>query len=558
MAIDKNCKVTNNSGAAVVALNAFNSSTNVAANSPKQGYMQQLKLLTSGANATIGDGADATIVLDETYVDSTGKTQPCYIYDLLFSKPDSLFPVAVQAEMLDFAKQSYPDITLTSAQNANMAKALAFCQNIMTSPTSKMSVAFQAAMTNALKESSIAKIEAAMSAFWNQYPVFAGLDFKSYVAVSTYLRAFAYLWGMNDKGEAGQTYYVYASSGGGDSSSGGVTNTGKIVFSKKSNAPSPADPSDPNSGFDITYTPSSGSPTTLTFDNGQLIDGSGAIALNGGFGFKGTFTNDTGDTTVWPVFSGTVLNLKAMVIPLAPESGWDKFWSSLSFEKLLNYFLQGMGVWMAIDFLKQKLTGKEKKLADDKANKNEGGEPDKQQQQDADESADKVGEAAQKDDQDLADRAAPNDEVKVADNQQAFDDAVENVRGEGSAAYKNVAEDNLKGGIESANQQIEDLAEIEVTPALEEAGTNLANAQSSLESGDLSSAADSLGSVNEALPQIVDDMGSSVSSELKEQVNDAVEVQDRAKDISEETEESSEKSGTGDEEPFDDPTLPVE
>lgn len=558
MAIDKNCKVTNNAGVAAVALNAFNSSTNVASNSPKQGYMQQLKLLKSGSKSTIANGATATLVLDETYVDSTGATQPCYIYDLLFSKPDSLFPVAVQSEVLDFAKQSYPSISLTSAQNANMAKALTFCENIMTSPTSKMAVAFQAAMTNALKEGSVAKIDAAMATFWQQYPAFAGLDFPSYVAASTYLRAFAYLWGMNDKGEPGQTYYVYTSSAGGGSSSGGVTNTGKIVFSKKANAPSPADPTDPNSGFDITYTPTSGPSTSLTFDNGQLIDGAGAIALNGGFGYKATFTNQTGDTTVWPIFSGTVVNLKAMAIPLAPESGWDKFWSGLSFEKLLDYFLKVMGVWMALDFLKQKLTAKEKKLADDEANKNEGKEPDKQQQEEADEAADKVGDAAQKENQDLADRAAPGDDIKVASNQQEFDDAVENVRGEGSAAYKNVAEDNLKGGIDSANKQIEDLAEIEVTPALEEAGTNLEKAQTSLESGDLSSAGDSLGSVNEALPKIVEDMGSSVSEELKEQVSDAVEVQEQAKDISEETDENSEESASGDEEPFEDSTVPLD
>lgn len=557
MAIDKTCKVTNNSGVTVVALNAFNSSTNVANNSPKQGYMQQLDLLKVSGAATLATGANGTVVLDETYKDSSGNSQPCYIYDLLFSKPDSLFPVAVQAEVLDFAKQSYPDITLTSAQNANMTKALAFCQNIMTSPTSKMSVAFQAAMTDALKQGSIDKIEAAMTAFWNQYPVFAGLDFPSYVAVSTYLRAFAYLWGMNDKGQPGQTYYVYTSSGGG-SSSGGVTNAGKIVFAKKSGAPSPADPSDPNSGFDITYTPTSGPSTKLTFDNGQLIDGTGAIALNGGFGYKATFTNETGDTTVWPVFSGTVLNIKAMAVPLAPESDWHKFWSSLSFEKLLDYFLQGMGVWMALDFLKQKLTAKEKKLADDKANKNEGGEPDKQQQEEANDSAEKVGEAAQKEDQDLADRAAPNDKIEVAEDQKEFEDAVENVRSEGSEAYKNVAEDNLKGGIDSANKQIEDLAEIEVTPELEEAGGKLADAENSLESGDLSSAAGNLGDVNEALPKIVEDMGSSVSSELKEQVSDAVEVQDRAKEISEETDEASEKSGSGEEEPFDDTVPPVE
>ena len=68
-----------------------------------------------------------------------------------------------------------------------------------------------------------------------------------------------------------------------------------------------ADPTDPDSGFDISYTPTGGSPTSLKFEQGQLIDDKGAIGLNGSFGFAGTFTSKKGDTTVWPIFSGTLV-----------------------------------------------------------------------------------------------------------------------------------------------------------------------------------------------------------------------------------------------------------
>ena len=46
------CTITNNSGGPIVVLNAYNSSTNVASNSPKQGYMQELNALPSMAAPT--------------------------------------------------------------------------------------------------------------------------------------------------------------------------------------------------------------------------------------------------------------------------------------------------------------------------------------------------------------------------------------------------------------------------------------------------------------------------------------------------------------------------
>lgn len=369
MTVNTSCTITNNSGKSVVVLNAFNSSTNVAQNSTKQGFLQDLRLLTmSTGGSVLANGATATMTLNETYVDSKGNTRPSYIYDLLISQPDSLFPVMVVGESLDFDSMSYPAITVTSAAAANMAKGFNFCKNIMTSPSSKMASAFQAAMSDAFKLGSVADINKAIAAFFNQYPPFAGLDFPSYVAVSTWLRGFAYAWAMDDKGQPGQTYYVYSAPEAGKK---GATSEGTIVFKPNANATSPADPTDRQSGMTITLTGSSGGTTALKFVDGQLIDDTGsAVALNCTFGFAGTFTGKDTDTTAWPIMVGTMLNKPVIVIPLAPESGWHKFWTNLSFSKLVTYFLTAMGVWMAIDFLKQKLKGKEKALDDKKSNEN--------------------------------------------------------------------------------------------------------------------------------------------------------------------------------------------
>ncbi|MBZ5710979.1 hypothetical protein [Nannocystis pusilla] len=557
MAINTDCKITNSSGKSVVVLNAANSSTNVAQNSTQQGYLQDLTLLTGkSGGAVLADGASDTFTLDETYVDENGDTKTSYIYDLLFSQPDSLFPVMVVGESLNFDSMSYPDITLTAAAAANMGKAFSFCQNIMTSPTSKMAVAFQEAMSDALRLKTVAAIDQAIAAFFNQYDAFKGLDFPSYVAVSTWMRGFAYLWGMDESGKVGQTYYVYSAP---DAGKTGATSEGTIVFARKGNAPSPADPTDRQSAMTITLKSTSGTTTALKFADGQVIDSAGgAIALNCSFGFKGTFTGKDTDTTAWAILTGTMLDKPVIAIPMAPDSDWDQFWSGLTFEKLLNYFLQAMGVWMALDFLKQKLTAKEKKLNDDRANKNDGRDPDAQQQADADEASDKVGDAVATQDQKLIDSADPSGKVKLPESDSEFSQAVSEVRPQASEAYQAVAEDNINGAIESAGSQLNDLAQIEVTPDIQEAESDLVDAKQSLSDGDLAAANKSLDSVNKQLPEIVENMGDQVSAELKQQVEEAVEAQEEASEIADETSDNADEAGSGDETPFEDGEIPVE
>lgn len=557
MTINTDCKITNSSGKSVVVLNAANSSTNVAKNSPQQGYLQDLKALPGQSGAVVlADGASDTFTLNGTYVDAQGDTKTAYIYDLLVSQPDSLFPVMAVGESLNFDSLSYPAITVTADAAANMAKAMNFCQNIMTAPTSKMAVAFQSAMSDALKLTSVAAIDKAIAAFFDQYDSFKGLDFASYVAVSTWLRGFAYRWGMGDDGKLGQTYYVYSAPEAGKS---GATSEGTIVFAKKADAPSPADPTDRQSGMTITLKATGGSTTALNFADGQVVDGDGgAIALHCSFGYKGTFTGEQTDTTAWVILTGKILDKPVIAIPLSPESDWSKFWSSLTFEKLLTYFLQAMGVWMALDFLKQKLTAKEKKLDDDRANENEGDDPDAQQVSDADEASSEVGDAVASGDQDLIDSVDTSGKVKLAVTDDDFSKSVSDVRTDGSDAYSGVAEDNLGGAIDSAGAQLNDLAQIEVTPDIQEAEGDLVDAKQSLQSGELDAANKSLGEVNKALPDIVENLGDQVGAELRAQVEDAVQAQEEASDIAEESSENADDAGSGEEEPFEDDVLPIE
>jgi len=551
--IENNCKITNNSDKDLVVLNAFNSSTNVACKSTQQGYMQELELMTftGDSQQILVNGASGTVLLDGTYTDSEGKTQPQYIYDLLISTPKSLFPIMTFGEALDFVTMAYPDITVTEAAAKNMEKALNFCKNIMTSPSSQMATAFQAAMNTAFSKGTITESDQVMAEFWNQYDIFAGLDFPSYVAVSTWMQSFVYLWGMSEEAQPGQTYYVYSAAAAGQE---GVTSEGKIVFAKKASASSPADPTDHNSGMTITLQNNDESPTSLTFSRGQLIDSpGGAIALSGSFCYAGTFNGKQSDTTVLTILTGTILGKQVIALTLAPDSGWQKFWHSLSFSKLFRYFMEATGLWMALDFLKQKLFGKNKKLADERANENQGREPDPEQRDQARLDGDDIGDNARNEDQELLDRAAGQDvEARVPD-QAEFDGAVSEVRADGAEALNDVARDNLRGGIDSAQEQIAELAEIEVNPLLEEAQGNLIQAEESLDGGDLSSAQSRLTDVTDQLPIIVEEMGEEVSEETKERCEEQVKVQEEVEEVVEETLEHSDSISDGGEEPFEEP-----
>ena len=554
MAVNNVLNLNNASGSDVVVLNATNSVANVQNNSTHQGYLQDLTILPLSGNNVLSSGGASTAKLDNTYVDANGQVQTSYVYTLLVSRPGSLFPVMSVGELLDFKSFSYPPVTVTKSAADNMNKALSFCQNIMTAPSSKMAVAFQAVMTTAFESGTITAAEAKIADFFNTYPPFKGLDFPSYVAVSTWMQAYAYIWGMNAKGQPGQTFYIYSAPAEGQS---GTTSEGTITFTANPNPPNPADPTDRQSGMTITLTPTSGPDTKLTFVSGQLTDGAeGAVALNCSWGYRGTFTGSGSDTTVIPILAGTLLIKKVMAIPIAPESGFSKFWSSLSFSKLFGYFMQAMGLWMALDFLKQKLTAKDDKLADDKGNENKGDDPTSDQVDKAKESGDAVGEKALAESKAKADQVSPDDPPNVPEDDAAFDSAVNDVRADGTAALDQVATDNVSGGIDSASTQIQELAEIEMTPSLNTAATDLEGASQALQDGDLSAATSGLGDVNEALPKALDELGEQVDASMKAQVDEAIEAQSEAAEVAEETSKNSDATETGDEEPFDDPVIP--
>jgi hypothetical protein len=221
--IDKSCTITNNAGKSVVVLDAYTSATNVANNAPQKGYQQTLKLLPlAEGGQVLANGATGTVTLNDTRTEN-GETEPNYLYQLLISEPQSLFPVLDVGVALQFesSPMSYPPVTVAAAAAKNMTLAFTFCQNLMAYPGSNLAKGFMQAMTAAQQQSKVSDMMQTIADYFNNTTGFKGLDFLSYLAVSTYMQSFAWTWGLAASGQPGRTYWLYASSDAGQQQSGG-------------------------------------------------------------------------------------------------------------------------------------------------------------------------------------------------------------------------------------------------------------------------------------------------------------------------------------------------
>jgi hypothetical protein len=559
--VNTTCTVVNKSSKAVVVLDAYQSATTVPAYSTATGYQQQLKALPLSTGGTVlAAGASATVTLNDTYV-SGGQTKPSYIYQLLMSQPAGLFPVANVGEVIDFATSAYPDVVITDAEANNMNLGFAFVQNIMAYPGSQLATGFVAAMNSAQGQSTSTSMTAAVAAYFNSTKSYQGLDFASYLAISTHMKQFAWTWGLDASGNPGRTYYLYAASDAGGS--GSSQGQGSVTISLPGGAPNPADPSDPNSGYTITLS-TGGNTSQLSFSSGQFVDNPNvdtpAICLQGSYALKSTFTQKSTDNVLWPVITGTVNGVKVIGVSQAPADAFTSWLKSLlpkSFDDLFNDFMKIMGLAMAIDFLKNKLSGKKEALDNDEANENDGAPPSDEQVADADAGAEQIGNEAQAQAQDVADRMG-NDggqpAIEVPD-EAAIGQSQVDVNADQVQALDQVQADAYQGSIDEYRGQLEELAEIGTPPALEDAAGDLMEAQQNLDQArvdsDFSDVSSSLTEVNTNVNLSVEQLGSEVSQQVQDNIKESQAAADEYEESAETIEEQSSQveEGTEDFEP---------
>ena len=557
--VNTTCKITNNSGTAVVILDAYDSATNTANKSPATGYEQNLKALPlAGGGTTLANGASDAVTLNDTR-QSKGQTLPNYLYQLLISKAQGLFPVMDVSEALDFTSMGYPPVTVTAAAAANMTKAFAFMQNLMAYPGSNLATGFVSAMTAAQAKTTPTEMMQVIADYFNTTKSFQGLDFPSYLSVSSHMKAFAWTWGLDASGNPGRTYNLYAQSDVGTSepsTQGTVTFSGGTV----------TDPTDANSGYTITLQPSTGGSSALSYNRAQFVNDTSvdvpSICLQGSYALKSTFTQKSSDNVLWPIILGTVNGIKVIGVSQAPEDAfvaWLKNLMPKSFNDLVNSFLKIMGIVMAIDFLKTKLAGKEQALKDDQTNENDGQPPNDQQQQQADSDSDSEaseelelerGNASRFDLEDDDSVVVPDEDElsdSMSESNEALSDALDQAEG-----------DELQGALDEFDSQIKSVAEIGVNDDLEDAMGKLVDANEAMpdarDSGDFSDVSSSLPEIKSSVNASVEELGSEISEELHEQIAESQSAADAYEEAAENIGEQGDAVDGGDEE-FD-PEVP--
>lgn len=558
--VDTRCKITNNSGTAVVILDAYDSATNTANKSPATGYQQNLKALAlSGGGTTLADGASDSVTLNDTR-QSKGQTLPNYLYQLLISKPQGLFPVMDVSEALEFTSMGYPPITVTAAAAANMTKAYAFMQNLMAYPGSNLATGFVTAMTAAQAKTTPAEMMQVVADYFNTTKSYQGLDFPSYLSVNSHMKAFAWTWGLDSSGKPGRTYNLYAQTDVGKSE---PSTQGTVTFTAGGNAVS--DPTDRNSGYTITLRPTSGASVTLSYDRAQFVDDTSVdvpgVCLQGSYALKSTFTQKPGDNVLWPILLGTVNGIKVIGVSQAPEDAFVSWLRNLlpkSFNDLVNSFLKIMGIVMAIDFLKTKLAGKKQGLEDDQANKNDGRQPDDDQRRQVDDDADSEASEELELERGNAGRFDLDEDPVEVPDEDALSDSMSESNESLSDALDQVQGDELQGALNEFDSQIRSVAEIGVNDPLEDAMGKVVAANEAMpearESGDFSDVSGSLPEIKSSVNASVEEFGNEISEELHDQIAESQSAAEEYEQAAENVEEQGDAVDGGDEE-FD-PEVP--
>lgn len=359
-----NLAITNQTSSTVIIASAFDDT-----NSGKIGYAQQLSAFPDNANPTqIAAKGTGTITLDKTY-NENGTQQPILDYDLIAMRPQDLFPVSDRAVLpVDCKTQPSPkcnggydfyynDITIAQDEADAMQQSYEFNKGILSYPDSDLAKTF----VNILSEyqSDPEKLEKEVNSFFqNQTTNYKKCTLDSFVATSTYSQQFAFAWADL---QSSYTYYVFQVAQNQQPSASGMTSIAKIVFTKKSDAPNPADVNDCNGGFEITYEPKSGETRKLSLVNGSLVTTSNPdfpdVALLVSFTLKSMFTGDVNDNEIWPVLAGKIDGFTVIAVgqdaKALPDS-WYEFFHPQTAQQWAGLIGSIIGLAFAIYFLAEK------------------------------------------------------------------------------------------------------------------------------------------------------------------------------------------------------------
>ncbi len=248
-------------------------------------------------------------------------------YNLIGMSPHNLFPIINQVAAIPItgdqqsSSPSIEDLTVSQHEVEAMKQALLFHQSILAYPATEMAIAFIKILGNYKTEP--LNVETSINQFFQQTENYQKCTLNSYVAVSTYCRYYAYAWA---NWQTNFTYEVFQPNPDSNGSEG-LISVGKVIFTKKENAPNPADISDHNGGYDIIYQSNQGKIHPLSLINGHLCSTENnetpLVSLFFSYGIKSEFTNVETENFAWPILVGAADGLSVIAVGV-PEASTPK------------------------------------------------------------------------------------------------------------------------------------------------------------------------------------------------------------------------------------------
>ena len=275
-------------------------------------YAQQL----TAVSAVIAPQSQGTATLNQP-----GQTD----YSLISMRAKDLFPVANRvavmpvecgsqpsAKCTDGVSQYYADLTVDAAEFDGMKQAFYFHQAISAFPGTDMALNFIQLLSD--HRSDPKNAESAINQFFKQTKGYEKCTLQNYIAASTYCRYYAFAWANLQESFA----YAVFQPASDPNANEALIDQGTIFFTKKANAPNPADIQDRNGGFDIVYQPVAGDAVPLALVDGILCSTESTtnpdVALLLTYQLKSDFTGLDTDQKAWPVLVGTANQVKLLAV----------------------------------------------------------------------------------------------------------------------------------------------------------------------------------------------------------------------------------------------------
>ena len=252
-------------------------------------------------------------------------------YNLIGMRAKDLFPVANRMAVMPVEcdrqpspkctggiSQYYAHLTIDAAEAESMQQALKFYQSVAAFPGLEPGLSFIQLVSDCKEDYKNA--ESRINDFFQKTQNYAKCTLESFAAVQSYCFCYAFSWAHFQDHFSYEVAQVNPDADARE----GLLDAGKIVLTKKTNAPYPTDVNDRNGGYEIAYHPAEGEAIPLALVDGILVSTENltapSVKLFFSYDLKRTFTGNEADNVVWPVLTGHIQQSQVIAVGIVEKS----------------------------------------------------------------------------------------------------------------------------------------------------------------------------------------------------------------------------------------------